>query len=87
VATVTIPLLLKEVTGGVRRAEVPGSTLAEVLRALEGVFPGIEVRIASGGRLDPNLLVAVDGVLAAEGLATPVRPESEVSILPTFGGG
>ncbi len=87
VATVTIPLLLKEVTGGVRRAEVPGATLAEVLCALEGVFPGIEVRVASGGRLDPNLLVAVDGVLAAEGLATPVRPESEVSILPTFGGG
>ena len=48
---------------------------------------GIEVRIARSGRLDPNLLVAVDGVLAAEGLATPVRPESEVSILPTFGGG
>jgi len=87
VATVTIPLLLKDVTGGARRAEVPGSTLAEILRGLEGIFPGIEVRIYSGGRLDPNLLVAVDGILAAEGLATPVRPESEVSILPTFGGG
>jgi len=86
-ATVTIPLLLKDVTGGARRAEVPGATVAEVLRALEGVFPGIEGRVCNRGQLDPNLLVAVDGVLATEGLATPVRPQSEVSILPTFGGG
>jgi molybdopterin converting factor small subunit len=87
VATITIPLLLKDVTGGARRAEVPGATLAELVRALDGLYPGIEARIHSGGKLSPILAFTVDGVIAARGLETQVGPQSEVSILPTFGGG
>jgi len=86
-ATVTIPLLLKDVTGGTRRAEVPGATLAEIIRALDRIHPGIEARIHAGGKLNPNLAFTVDGAIATQGLATPVGPQSEVSILPTFGGG
>lgn len=86
-ATVTVPLLLKDVTGGARRAEVPGATLAEIIRALDRIHPGIEARIFSGGKLNPNLAFTVDGAIATQGLATPVGPQSEVSILPTFGGG
>ncbi|MGQ9574768.1 MAG: MoaD/ThiS family protein [Thermoguttaceae bacterium] len=86
-ATVTIPLLLKEMTGGARRAEVPGATLAEVVRELDRIHPGIESEICPGGRLNPNLAFTVDGVIAAQGLATPVRPQSQVCILPAFGGG
>ena len=86
-AIVTIPLLLKDVTGGARRADVPGTSLAEVLRALDGLYPGIEARIQRNGKLDPNLLLAVDGTIVTGGLATPLGPESEVSILPRLGGG
>ncbi len=38
-ATVTIPLLFKDLTGGVRRAEVPGGNLAEIIRALDRIHP------------------------------------------------
>ncbi len=86
-ATVSIPLLLKDVTGGVRQAEVSGETLAELIAALEDVFPGIEARIVNDRKIKPTAALVVDGRIAAEGLATPVKPDSQVSILPSFGGG
>ncbi len=86
-ATVSIPLLLKDVTGGVRRAEVQGATIAEVIAALEGLFPGIEARIRDGQRIRPIFAFTVDGVIATQGLATPVGPASAVDILPVMGGG
>ena len=86
-ATVSIPLLLAEVTGGARRAEVEGSTLAEIIRALDEIHPGIEARIRDGDKLRPTLTFTVDGKIAAAGLATPVGPDSEVCMLPSFGGG
>ena len=86
-ATVTIPLLFKDVTSGARRAEVPGSNLAEIIRALDRIHPGLERRILSGGKILPYVTFTVDGVIAAHGLGTPVRLESEVCILPTMGGG
>ena len=86
-ATVSIPLLLAEVTGGARRAEVPGATVEEIITALERIHPGIEVRIRDGDKIRPTLAFTVDGKIAARGLATPVGPESEVCMLPSFGGG
>ncbi len=86
-ATVTIPLLLKDVTGGTRRAEVPGANLGEVLRGLDRLFPGLEAKILSDGKILPHVTFTVDGAIAARGLDTPVRPESEVCILPSMGGG
>jgi molybdopterin converting factor small subunit len=86
-ATVTIPLLLKDVTGGVRRAEVPGNNLGEVIRALDRIYPGIEARILSDGRLLPYVTLTIDGAIAAQGLTSRVGPQSEVSILPSAGGG
>jgi len=86
-ATVTIPLLFKDLTGGARRAVVPGGNLAEIIRALDRIHPGMEGRILSGGKILPYVTFTVDGVIAAQGLGTPVPPESEVCILPTMGGG
>lgn len=86
-ATVTIPLLLKDATGGVRRAEVPGENLRGVLRELDRLFPGLETKILSDGKILPYVTFTVDGAIAAQGLDTPVRPESEVCILPSMGGG
>ena len=86
-ATVTIPLMFKDVTGGARRAEVPGSNLAEVIRALDRVHPGIQGQITGGGKLLSHVALTVDGAIAAQGLDTPVGPQSEVCILPSMGGG
>jgi molybdopterin converting factor small subunit len=86
-ATVTIPLLLKDVTGGARRAEVSGSTVEEIIAGLNQLHPGIEARVRDGDKLSPTVAVTVDGRIALKGLATPVTPDSEVCILPSFGGG
>jgi len=85
--TVSIPVLLKDLTDGARHVEVEGTTLAEIVAALEAIYPGIEARIRQGDSISPNLAFTVDGKIAAGGLATPVGPDSEVSILPAFGGG
>jgi molybdopterin converting factor small subunit len=86
-ATVTIPLLLKDVTGGARRAEVSGSSLAEILGALDRIYPGIEQRVQSEGKILPYVTLTIDGAIAAQGLSSPVGPQSEVCILPSMGGG
>jgi molybdopterin synthase sulfur carrier subunit len=87
VATVSLPLLLREVTGGVRRVEVDGATLAEIIAAMDRLHPGIEARVRDGQRLSPTVAFTVDGKIASRGLATPVRPDSEICLLPSFGGG
>ena len=86
-ATVSIPLLFKDVTGGARRAEVEGSTLAEIVAALDAIYPGLEARLRDGDKISPTVAFTVDGKIAARGLATAVGPESEVCVLPSFGGG
>ncbi len=86
-ATVTIPLLLKDLTGGARKAEVPGENLREVIKALDRIFPGLEAKLLSNGKIQPYVAFTVDGAIAAQGLDTPVRPDSEVCILPSMGGG
>lgn len=86
-ASVTIPLLFKDITGGARRADVSGATLEEIVAALDELHPGLAGKIRDGDRLSPIVALTVDGKIAAQGLATPVRPDSEVCILPSFGGG
>lgn len=85
-ARVTMPLLLQEFTGGRRYATVPGETLAEVLHELDKTYPGLEAWLLSGGKLAPIIKVTIDGKLAI-GLDSPVRPESEICLLPSMGGG
>ena len=86
-ATVSIPLLFQEYTGGRRQVEVGGATVADVIAALDVLHPGIAARLRDDDRLAPIVTVTVDGKIAAQGLATPVEPQSEVALLPSFGGG
>jgi len=86
-ARVSVPLLFHDLTGGNRHVEVPGSTVAEVIAELDKVYPGLQDRLRNGDRIAPIVAVTVDGKIAAQGLATPVGPESEVALLPSFGGG
>jgi sulfur-carrier protein len=86
-ATVLIPRMLSDLTGGVRRADVDGATLAEVVAALDRLYPGIETQIHRNGKISPHVALTVDGTIAMKGLATAVGPQSEVNILPSMGGG
>ena len=86
-ATVTMPSLFHEVTGGARQAEVPGTSLAEVVVALDALYPGVQAWIRKDDNLSPLLAVTVDGKIAAQGLATPVQAHSDIKIMPMMSGG
>ena len=85
--TVFIPPAMRELTGGIDRVRVEGSTLRRVVESLDQRFPGIAARLCNGDELASGLAVSVDGHLSTRGLLTPVRSESEIHFLPAVGGG
>ena len=67
-ATVWIPALMRDLSGGREKVAVPGKTLGEVIAALEAAYPGAKSRLCQGGRLDPALMVALDGRVGRLGM-------------------
>lgn len=85
--TVWIPPLLRDLTAGREMLPVAGTTVGEVIDALEQLYPGIRQRLCDGTNLRPGLAVFVDTEAARLGLGQPVGPNSEVHFLPAIGGG
>ncbi len=86
-ATVRIPSLLRNLTGGRPEVEASGRTLRQVVDSLDASYPGFKSRILEDGALRPELSFAVDGETAELGLLQPVHETSEVLILPAMAGG
>jgi molybdopterin synthase sulfur carrier subunit len=88
--TVRIPTTMRPLTGGSSTVEVEGSTLGEVLKALDAAHPGLGERLFddSGAlRRFVNVFVADDDVRYLDGLNTPVPDGETVSIIPAVAGG
>jgi molybdopterin converting factor small subunit len=86
-ARVYIPAQWRDLTGGVSDVELGGSTLQEIVEALEARFPGVAARLCDEGAIAAGLAVSIDGAITARGLLAPVEPESEIHVLPAIGGG
>jgi sulfur-carrier protein len=86
-ARVFIPAQLRDLTGGEAEIEVGGSTVRELVDALDQRYPGTKDRLTNSGELLPALQVSIDGEFSRRGLDARVKPESEVHFLPVFGGG
>jgi molybdopterin synthase sulfur carrier subunit len=86
-ASVFIPSLLRDLTGGITEMSVPGGTLREVIDALELTYPGMKQRICDDYRIRPNIAVVVDGLRSAQGLRTRVTEKSEIHFVPAISGG
>jgi molybdopterin converting factor small subunit len=84
---VWIPPLLRDLTAGRDTVTVSGSTVRQVIDALERAHPGIRARLCAADGLRPGLAVVVDGSTASLGLLEPVGPASEVHFLPAITGG
>jgi molybdopterin converting factor small subunit len=84
---VFIPAPLREVTGGVAEISLDGSTVGELVDALDLRFPGIKLRLCRGDSLAPGLQVSIDHVMTRRGLHATVHRESEVHFLPVIAGG
>jgi hypothetical protein len=79
--------MLRELTGGRSTVEAAGATIREVIDDLERQWPGIRDRLTDGGRLRPNLAVAIDGEVSPLGLREAVERASEVHFVAAIKGG
>lgn len=88
--TVRIPTVLRNYTGGAAEVIAEGGTLAEVLDALEGEYPGIRARVldeTGSLRRFVNVYVGEDDIRYVAGLSTPTPDGSLVSVIPSVAGG
>ncbi len=90
VVKVRVPTTLRTLTGGASEVEVDGTTVGEVLAALEAAHPGFAERLLDddgGLRRFVNVFVADDDVRFLEGLDTKVPDGETVAIIPAVAGG
>ncbi len=78
---------MQSLTGGKQTVEVEGSTVRQVVEALEQAYPGMKERLVDNGRIKPNISVAIDGEVTTLGMLLKVGDNSEVHFLPAIGGG
>ena len=84
---VSIPSQLQSYCGGANRVEAAGATIDEVLRDLDGRFPGIRFRIVDEqDRIRRHMRIFI-GVEAALDVAAPLRPGEDVLIFGALSGG
>lgn len=79
--------LLRNLTGGVGKATVPGETVRQAIENLEKHYPGIQDCLCEGDRLRPNIAVVVDGAVSQLRLRHPLAETSEVRFVPALSGG
>ena len=78
---------MRELTGGKSKVEVSGSTVREVVAALEARFPGLHDRLVEDDQLRSGLAVFVDGANSRRRLRAKVQPETELYFIESLGGG
>jgi sulfur-carrier protein len=83
-----VPSLLRSLTGGAGTVTVPGATLRQVIEHLDARYPGIKDHLLDEhGRLQPEIVTAIDGVTGHLGLIEPVGENTEIHFIPAISGG
>ena len=90
--TFHIPSALRSFADGRSQVEIEGraATLSDALQALWVVCPGIRDRVVTEQgliRQHINVFVGNEDVRYTGGLATPIPPAAEISIVPAVSGG
>jgi molybdopterin synthase sulfur carrier subunit len=88
--TVRIPTQLRSLTSGTGEISVDGSTVGEVLKALDAAHPGFNDRLFDDNgnlRRFVNVFLADEDVRFLGGLETPVGEGQTLSIVPAVAGG
>ena len=78
---------MQSLCGGKQTVEVEGSTVRQIVEALERAYPGMKERLVESGRIKPNISVAIDGEVTTLGMIEKVGENSEVHFLPAISGG
>ena len=90
--TFHIPGALREFTAGRSTVQIDASpaTVADALAALWKLYPGVRDRIATEQgqiRQHINIFIGNENVRYTGGLASPISPGCEISIVPAVSGG
>jgi molybdopterin synthase sulfur carrier subunit len=89
-AKIRIPMPLRKLTNDADIVSSDATTLADAVDGLEADFPGIKERLcdeAGGIRRFVNIYVNGEDVRFLDNLATALKPNDEVSIVPAVAGG
>ena len=86
-ATVFIPPLIRDLTGGQTRVIIAANSVREVITQLEARYPGITGRLCQNGSIRPGMAVVVDSEVSTVGLRHRLGDTSEVHFLPAISGG
>ena len=87
---VRIPTQLRTLTGGAGEVQVEGSTVGEVLKALDAAHPGFSERLfddSGSVRRFVNVFLDDEDIRFLDGVATPVADNQTLSIVPAVAGG
>ncbi len=87
---VKIPTQLRAAAGGEAESQIDGATVQEVLDGLFARHDELRARLYDddgGLRRFVNVYVAGEDIRFLDGLATPVKDGSELTILPAVAGG
>lgn len=87
--TVSIPTIMRTLTGGEKRVQAQGSTLAALIDDLESNYTGFKAKLLKDGKLNRyvNIYVDDEDVRFAGGLEAEVPADGTVTILPAVAGG
>ena len=80
-ARVVLSGTLKQLAGGVSEIELEASDVRQLLRALGERFPELAPHLESG------YAIAIDGEIFQDAWFAPIRPDSEVHLVPAIRGG
>jgi len=72
---------LKPHTGGQAEIEIEAANVRDLLTRLGEAYPALKPQ------LDRGVSVAIDGVIFRDGWLQPLRPDTEVFLLPRMVGG
>ena len=72
---------LARLTGGVAEFRLPATSVKQLFQQLTELHPEIEPHLSEG------VAVAIDGQIYQDDLFQPIRPDSEVFLLPQIAGG
>ncbi|NNH74592.1 MoaD/ThiS family protein [Nocardia uniformis] len=87
--TVSIPTIMRTLTGGEKRVQAQGSTLAALIDDLDTNYSGLKAKLLSDGKLNRyvNIYIDDEDVRFAGGLEAEVPADGTVTILPAVAGG
>jgi len=72
---------LKQFTGGVSQIDVDAKNVRQLLRVLGERYPALAPHLVEG------YAIAIDGEIFQDAWFAPIRPDSEVHLVPSIRGG